>query len=149
LHSIKTDIKEIEEEKYEENDNDKQLKKGNNNFLIRKIYLIIEFANIKYDQTEKSNILNLLNYTSEWLYSPVDEELENKLYFLDCKPTEDLDEENTRKKIKKSATKDDYFKVEDYFRDKLEKKLLEDLNNNKNISLATMKKYGLLMNEKI
>lgn len=79
----------------------------------------------------------------------MDEELENKLYFLDCKPSEDLDEVNTRKKIKKSTTKDDYFKIEDYFRDKLEKKLMEDLSHNKNISLATMKKYGLFMNEKI
>jgi hypothetical protein len=39
-------------------------------------------------------IIDLIKFYSEWLYEPVDEEMENKLYFLD------LDGDNT---------------VEDYF----------------------------------
>lgn len=110
---------------------------------------ISEFANIRYDHTEKSNILNLLNYASEWLYSPVDEELENKLYFLDM----DLKEDDREKKISiknKSSSKDSYFRVEDYFKDELQKKLNEDINNNNNYTnLASIKKYGLFINDKI
>jgi len=91
-----------------------------------------------------------LKFTSEWLYSPVDEDLENKLYFLDFKANEDSGHGKLIKKIKKSpATTDDYSKVEDYFRDQLEKQLNEDINNKSNISLTTMKKYGLLIKENI
>lgn len=87
-----------------------------------------------------------MNYASEWLYSPIDEELENKLYFLDFDQKDDSEKRRLVKKKKKSTPKDDYSRVEDYFTDQLDKKLQEDLNSK---GISTMKKYGLLMKEKI
>jgi hypothetical protein len=81
------------------------------------------------------------------LYSPVDEELENILYFIDFNSNQDIEEKKLIKK--KSIPKDDYFRLEDYFNSKLEKKLVEDLIDKNNTNFATIKKYGLLINEKI
>ena len=81
------------------------------------------------------------------MYSPVDEELENILYFIDFNSNQDIEENKLIKN--KSNPKEDYFRLEDYFNSKLEKKLVEDLNNKNNTNFATIKKYGLLINEKI
>lgn len=81
------------------------------------------------------------------MYSPVDEELENILYFIDFNSNQDIEEKKLIKK--KSIPKDDYFRLEDYFNSKLEKKLVEDLIDKNNTNFATIKKYGLLINEKI
>jgi hypothetical protein len=44
--------------------------------------------------------LNLIIFYSDWLYAPVDEEIENKLYFIDIDDKENL-EEYTKDKLQK------------------------------------------------
>jgi hypothetical protein len=41
-----------------------------------------EYMNKSYSIEERENLVDLVKFYAEWLYSPVDEELENKLYFL-------------------------------------------------------------------
>jgi hypothetical protein len=63
-----------------------------------------------YTKEEKYSLLNLIEFYADWLYSPVNEELENKLYFVNS-----------------NQTADDYMrdKIIDYYNN------LEDKNNKK------------------
>ena len=121
---------------------------------------------MNYNETEKSNVINLLNYASEWLYSPIDEDLENKLYFMNLDNIKDEDL-GLLDKIKEKVSSKDKLKdskiidIEDYFKDKLYDLLNKDLENddldsnkNKNRDIKEKKsilsrKYGLLINDKI
>lgn len=42
-----------------------------------------EYLNKTYTIEQREKLLDLIDFYGEWLYSPVDEELENKIYFLD------------------------------------------------------------------
>lgn len=77
LTKAEVKVKESEEEKYEINPNtqEKSLK--------------IEYANKTYNQQERMKLIDLIKFYADWLYSPIDEELENKLYFLDEAEVED------------------------------------------------------------
>jgi len=78
-------VKKAENEKYEIDPITKEKK-------LKKDYL----SKI-YNLEERTKIIDLVKFYSDWLYSPVDEELENKLYFLDSS----LIEENFYENIKK------------------------------------------------
>jgi hypothetical protein len=41
-----------------------------------------EYMDKNYSIEDRENMVDLVKYCSEWLYGPVDEEIENKLYFL-------------------------------------------------------------------
>ena len=47
-----------------------------------------EYFEKNYSIDEKEKIVDLVKFYSEWLYGPVDEELENRLYFLKENPQE-------------------------------------------------------------
>ncbi len=36
-----------------------------------------------YSLDDRDKIIDLVKFYSDWLYTPIDEELENKLYFID------------------------------------------------------------------
>ena len=44
--------------------------------------------------------LDLIKFYSDWLYSPIDEEIENKLYFLDMDDNDNI-EEYSKDKLRK------------------------------------------------
>jgi hypothetical protein len=157
--------KNILKEKNEDNKNENKINFKENE---KEIDLKLLF-NLKYNETERSKILNLLNYTSEWLYSPINEELENKLYFIDLdknknkKENEDEDEDVDFEIYKKNKQKENkkIFDIEDFFSDNMYYMLYKDLeennnNNNKDINSSNKsernllnRKYGLLINNKI
>jgi len=41
-----------------------------------------EYMDQNYSIEDRENLLDLVKFYSEWLYGPVDEDVENKLYFL-------------------------------------------------------------------
>jgi hypothetical protein len=61
-------VKSSEKAKFEIKDNQKILKQ--------------DLLNKQYNIEERTNLIDLIKFYSEWLYAPVDEELENKLYFI-------------------------------------------------------------------
>ena len=101
--------------------------------------------------------MNLLNFASEWLYSPIDQDLENKLYFMDFKTKEDKENEKQIlnkvnvlvNKNKKFDTSKQMYKIEEFYQDKLDDIFEEDLNTLRKENGKMEKKYGLLINEKI
>ena len=151
-YNIKNNLADLAEKRYE-------IRSDGNTYLKR------EF-NVAYNSTEKSNILNLISYASEWLYSPVDEELENMLYFMDFEKmtNEDLSILN---KIKKKISfhennRDNIRSIEDYYNGKIYDLLKNDLDNknyndnnniekdyNDNNRSFINRKYGLKLNNKI
>ena len=55
-----------------------------NKYLTKNNTVKEDLLSKSYDGPEKRQMmLDLVKYYSNWLYSPVDEELENKLYFLE------------------------------------------------------------------
>ena len=61
--------------------------------------------NQNFSREERKKFVELVKLYSDWLYSPVDEDLENKLYFMG------LDEHNT---------------LDEYYNDQLEKNYKKD-----------------------
>jgi len=61
-------IKKSENKKYDD---------PNNKILKR------EYLNKNYTIDQRTNLKDLIKFYSDWLYSPVDEELENKIYFME------------------------------------------------------------------
>ncbi len=47
-----------------------------------------EYLRKSYNLEDRENLKELVKFYSDWLYSPVDEEVENKLYFLDPRHSE-------------------------------------------------------------
>jgi hypothetical protein len=43
-----------------------------------------DYLQKSYNLEDRENLKELIKFYSDWLYSPVDEEVENKLYFLDA-----------------------------------------------------------------
>lgn len=81
-----------------------------------KLDLKDEYRNKEYTQKDREQLINLVKFYAEWLYGPVDEDLENKLYFLE----------------------DSSLTVENYFYEELKK--TENILGNKNSSTSF---YGL------
>lgn len=42
-----------------------------------------QYISKSYDKNQREQLIDLVKFYSEWLYGPVDEDLENKFYFLD------------------------------------------------------------------
>lgn len=51
--------------------------------LVNPQSLIVDELEKDYSLTERTKLLEFLKFYSEWLYGPVDEDLENKMYFLE------------------------------------------------------------------
>ncbi len=50
-----------------------------------------EYYNKSYSIDERESLVDLVKFYADWLYSPVDEDLENKLYFLEQKENKNID----------------------------------------------------------
>ncbi len=42
-----------------------------------------EYSNKHYSIEDRETIIDLLKFYTDWLYSPIDQDLENKIYFMD------------------------------------------------------------------
>lgn len=109
LNNSKSDLEKVEKDKYEFIDGEKKYKDS-----IYNIFTHIEYSQKSYSTEEKENLIDLMKFYSDWLYGPVDEEIENKLYFIDINDSTNLG-----------------IKVEDFLSPEL-KKLFKNTENNTN-----------------
>jgi hypothetical protein len=86
-----------------------------------------DYLNKSYTIEERESLVDLVKFYADWLYSPVDEDLENKLYFLELKDEKNLD---------------------NYFYEKL-KDEFENLNFDKKKKIETLYGLRILANKKI
>ena len=101
--------------------------------VIPKVVLLSKFYTIE----QRDNLNDLVNFYADWLYGPVDEEMENKMYFLDFNSGNKGNTGNTGVNKKEK-------RFEDYFYNTLKDDIdLVELNQKKKLNTF----YGLKIND--
>jgi hypothetical protein len=69
-------------------------------------YIKVDLAKEAHS-VDRKGIVDLIKFYSDWFYAPVDEELENRLYFLDLGAYNNIEDYMTDELVKNAKTDKD------------------------------------------